>query len=160
MGGTDSSAIGVPEAQEDLPMLLAGVTARIAELSGSPANWIEKLGMTGLLAGADRPYHIESSVESRRVAENFMFGRTGAKMATPQDKLQKRRTWLPILLGVLCGIIACRLRHELFERLIARMLNGPFPGRIGDPSLHLTLFMLTMAAVGGSIGALFSRQRK
>jgi hypothetical protein len=77
----------------------------------------------------------------------------------------KGRTWFPILLGVLCGMIAlCPLAgHEpaAFYRLTARMFNETPPKKMIEPrSVHFMLFMLTLTAVGGSIGVLFSRWRK
>lgn len=78
---------------------------------------------------------------------------------------QKGRTWLPILLGVLCGMIAlCLLaKHEpaAFYRFTAWMFNEIPPRKLIEPrSVHFALFMLTLAAIGGSIGVLFSRWPK
>jgi hypothetical protein len=77
----------------------------------------------------------------------------------------KARTWFPILLGVVCGMIAlCLLsEHEptVFYRLTAWMFDETPPvKRIEPRTVHFTLFMLTLAAIGGSIGVLFSRWRK
>jgi hypothetical protein len=78
---------------------------------------------------------------------------------------QKGRTWFPILLGVLCGLIALCLfaKHEppAFYRLTAWMFNETPPCKVIEPrTVHFTLFMLTLAAVGGSIGVQLSRWRK
>jgi hypothetical protein len=76
-----------------------------------------------------------------------------------------RGTWLPILLGVLCGILSlCGLaEHEpsVFWRLTAWMFNEEAPVKLIEPrTIHFTLFMLALAAVGGCIGVLFSRWPK
>ena len=78
---------------------------------------------------------------------------------------QKRRTWLPILGGVLCGMIAlCLLgRNEppVFYHVTAWAINETPPVKMIEPrSVHFTLFMLTLAAIGGSIGVLCSQWRK
>jgi hypothetical protein len=54
-------------------------------------------------------------------------------------------------------------RHEppVFCRLTAWTINEPPPAKMIEPrSVHFTLFMLTLAAVGGAIGVLFSEWRK
>jgi hypothetical protein len=78
---------------------------------------------------------------------------------------RKRRTWLPILGGVLCGMIALCLfsTHEppFFYHFTAWAINETPPVKMIEPrSVHFTLFMLTLAAIGGSIGVLFSQWRK
>jgi len=85
--------------------------------------------------------------------------------ATTCVQPHKRCTWLPILGGVLCGMIAlCLLaKHEppVFYRLTAWTINETPPVKMIEPrSVHFTLFMLTLAAVGGSIGVLFSQWRR
>jgi hypothetical protein len=53
--------------------------------------------------------------------------------------------------------------HEppFFYQLTARVFNEAPPVKIIEPrSVHFTLFMLTLAAIGGSIGILFSQRRK
>ena len=53
--------------------------------------------------------------------------------------------------------------HEppFFYHLTAWAINETPPVKIIEPrSVHFTLFMLTLAAVGGSIGVLFSQWRK
>jgi hypothetical protein len=77
----------------------------------------------------------------------------------------KGRTWFPILLGVLCGMIALSVlaKHEpaVFWHFTAWMLNEAPPVKLIEPrSVHFTLFMLTLAATGGFIGVAFSRWRK
>jgi hypothetical protein len=86
-------------------------------------------------------------------------------METPQNKPQRTCTWLPILGGVVGGmIVLCLLaEHEpaVFCRLTAWMFNEEPPVKMIEPrSAHSTLFMLTLAAIGGSIGVLFSAWRK
>jgi hypothetical protein len=78
---------------------------------------------------------------------------------------QGRRTWLPILGGVLCGMIALYLfrtdEPPFFYHLTAWAINEAPPVKIIEPhSVHYTLFMLTLPAIGGSIGVLFSQWRK
>jgi len=85
--------------------------------------------------------------------------------ATKCVQPHKRCTWLPILGGVLCGMIAlCLLStHEppFFYRLTAWAINEAPPAKMIEPrTVHFTLFMLTLAAAGGSIGVLFSEWRK
>jgi hypothetical protein len=85
--------------------------------------------------------------------------------ATTGVKSHRRCTWLPILGGVLCGmIVLCLLaKHEppIFYRLTAWTINETPPVKMIEPrSVHFTLFMLTLAAVGGSVGVLFSEWRK
>ncbi len=75
------------------------------------------------------------------------------------------RTWCPILLGVLCGLIALvplgTHGPPVFYRLTAWMFNEPRPCKVIEPrTVHFTLFMLSLAALGGSVGALFSRWHK
>jgi len=75
--------------------------------------------------------------------------------ATKCVQPHKRCTWLPVLGGVLCGMIAlCLLStHEpsFFYRLTAWAINETPPVKMIEPrTVHFTLFMLTLAAVGGS----------
>jgi hypothetical protein len=77
----------------------------------------------------------------------------------------KRCTWLPILGGVLCGMIVLCLfaknEPSVFSRLTAWAINEAPPVKIIEPrTVHFTLFMLTLAAIGGSIGVLYSEWRK
>ena len=61
-------------------------------------------------------------------------------------------------------IALCLLaKHEppVFYRLTAWTINETPPVKMIEPrSVHFTLFMLTLAAVGGSIGVLFSQWRR
>jgi hypothetical protein len=80
---------------------------------------------------------------------------------------RKGRTWFPILLGVLFGMISWWLLAMLevpsFYRLTVWIFNEASPKALfAMPAyycVHRTL-LLALAAVGGSIGALFSRWRK
>ena len=90
---------------------------------------------------------------------------TNEPAGTTRTQPRNGRTWFPILLGVLCGLIAlCLLaEHEppAFYRLTAWMFNEPRPCKLIEPcTVHFTLFMLSLAALGGSVGVLFSRWRK
>jgi hypothetical protein len=79
----------------------------------------------------------------------------------------KNSTWFPILLGVLCGMITFLLLAMLetpsYYRLTVWIFNETSPKALfAKPAyfcVHRTL-LLTLATVGGSIGALFSRWRK
>lgn len=100
-----------------------------------------------------------------QVVTTLVLGGTGTKMATAQKNTQTRRTWLPILLGVVCGMFTlCLLaEHEpsAFWRLTGWMFNEEPPAKKIEPrTVHFTLFMLTLAATGGSIGVLFSRCKR
>jgi hypothetical protein len=77
----------------------------------------------------------------------------------------KSVTWLPILGGVLCGmIVLCLLStHEppFFYHITAWLFDEAPPAKIIEPrSLHFALFMLTVAGAGGAVGVLFSEWRK
>ena len=80
---------------------------------------------------------------------------------------KKGRTWFPILLGVLSGMLACLLLANLespsFYRLTVWIFNETSPKTLftmpGYFCVHRTI-LLALAAVGGSIGILFSRWRK
>jgi hypothetical protein len=82
-------------------------------------------------------------------------------------KPQKHRTWFPILFGVLCGMIAwCLLgmiESPSFYRLTVWIFKETSPKALfAMPAyycVHRTL-LLAMAAVGGSVGVLFSHWHK
>jgi hypothetical protein len=80
---------------------------------------------------------------------------------------EKRRTWLPILLGVLCGMIACLLLASLespaFYHVTVWIFNETSPKRLFiTPGYDCVQFaiLLALAAIGGCIGVRFSRWRK
>jgi hypothetical protein len=80
---------------------------------------------------------------------------------------RKRRTWFPILLGVLVGMIACLLLAMVeapsFYRLTVWIFNETSPkalfARPAYHCVHRTL-LLALTAIGGSIGVVFSQWRK
>jgi hypothetical protein len=80
---------------------------------------------------------------------------------------KKGRTWFPILLGVLCGMIAWMLLASLespaFYQLTVWIFNETSPKKLfitpGYDHVQLAV-LLVLAAVGGSIGVRYSRWRK
>ena len=92
-------------------------------------------------------------------------------MDTPNDTTRvppkQGRTWFPILLGVLCGMIAfvflAMIESPSFYRLAVWIFHERSPYLLFEtPSyycVHRTI-LLVLSAVGGSVGVLFSRWRK
>jgi hypothetical protein len=90
-------------------------------------------------------------------------------MATPPDNppttelpvSPRRFTWLPILVGVLCGFVICCVFSNAACDFIAAACPGPFVGR--RPTcygIYFKLYVYATIAGGGSIGVLFSAWHK
>lgn len=77
----------------------------------------------------------------------------------------KNATWLPILSGVLCGmIVLCLFAKDeppFFYHFTAWLFNEDSPAKIIEPrTIHFSLYMLTLAGAGGIVGVLFSEWRR
>ena len=80
---------------------------------------------------------------------------------------QRTRTWFPILLGVLCGMIAFVLvtmvETPALYTLTAVIFDETSPKALfGKPAYFCVhrMVLLALAAIGGTIGAVFSEWRK
>jgi hypothetical protein len=88
-------------------------------------------------------------------------------LSTISVQPRRGRTWFPILVGVLFGMLSwlllTMLEHPSFYRLTVWIFDETSPkGLFAMPAyycVHRTL-LLALAAVGGSVGVLFSRWRK
>ena len=87
---------------------------------------------------------------------------------TIRPSSQSGRTWFPILLGVLCGIIVgwigCFLTPLLVHSFVFDFLEGIFndtgPCKVFDTRAYRFLLfteMYVLPAIGGSLGVLLSR---
>ncbi len=81
-------------------------------------------------------------------------------MALFHNRPTQNRTWLPILLGVLGGMVFLCIFAEnepkLFERF-TYWLCKEHSGKLIEPrSIHFTLYMLTLVTIGGTVGIIFS----
>lgn len=78
--------------------------------------------------------------------------------------MKHNRTWFPILLGVVFGLIASCIfaNHEpsVFWIFTGWLFNEKPPVKIIEPdSLHFMLYILTLSAAGGFVGVFFSEWR-
>ena len=78
-----------------------------------------------------------------------------------------QRTWFPILLGVLIGMILCMLLANIertsFYRLSAYILKETCPKKLFAMPAYYWIqrsVLLSLAAIGGSIGIIFSQWPK
>ena len=78
-----------------------------------------------------------------------------------EPTMHKRRTWVPILLGVICGVLAIGPSKEPVCRFIISTFPGPFEGRLPTAcGIYWTIYVYAVIAFGGFIGVLFSQWRK
>jgi hypothetical protein len=88
-------------------------------------------------------------------------------MTSESPSKKKRRTWFPIVFGILCGMIAFVLlttvERPSFYRLTVLIFNETSPKALfAKPAyycVHRTI-LLALAAIGGDIGVWFSEWPK
>jgi hypothetical protein len=124
-------------------------------------------GEMGALEDSDVDFKVEGSVRVIYEPTTKDSSPTQESDSVISIRRQTGRTWFPILLGALCGIIAFMMlamfEAPSFYRIAVWLFKESSPKALfAMPAyycIHRTI-LLVLAAVGGSIGVLFSQWRR